>query len=105
MDGYRLGAWVKVQRGNHAKGTLDSDRERRLQGLPGWSWDPLADQWEEGFSRLVGYVERHGDANVARSYAVDGYAPGEWVRRQCNHAEGTLDADRERRLHELPGWA
>jgi hypothetical protein len=38
VDGYRLGAWVSHQRQSHKKGTLDPDRERRLQDLPGWIW-------------------------------------------------------------------
>ena len=105
VDGYRLGEWVQQQRRNYAKGTLDADRERRLQDLPGWTWDPFADQWEEGFRRLLDYVERHGDARVLASYAVDGYRLGKWVSTQrSNYAKGTLDADRERRLEELPGW-
>ena len=95
VDGYRLGEWVSTQRDNHAKGTLDADRQRRLQDLPGWTWDPHADQWEEGFSRLLDYVERHGDARVPASYTVDGYQLGQWVSVQRNkHAKGTLDADR-----------
>ena len=89
----------------HSKGTLDADRQHRLQELPGWTWDPAADQWEEGFSRLLGYVERHGDARVPHSYTVDGYQLGPWVGTQRrNYAKGTLDADRQRRLEDLPGW-
>ena len=89
----------------HAKGTLDAESERRLEELPGWTWDPVADQWEEGFSQLLEYVERHGDARVPQSYTVDGYQLGKWVKHQryC-HRKGTLDADRQRRLQKLPGW-
>ena len=58
VDGYQLGEWVNTQRNKHTKGTLDADRQRRLEGLPGWTWDPRADRWEEGFSRLLDYVER-----------------------------------------------
>ena len=36
------------------EGVDDPNRSQR--------WDPKADQWEEGFSRLVHYVERQGDA-------------------------------------------
>jgi hypothetical protein len=42
----------------------------------GWTWDPYADRWEEGFSRLSHYIERHGDARVPVSYTVDGYRLG-----------------------------
>ena len=95
VDGYRLGLWVITQR--HRRSRLDADRQRRLQDLPGWTWDPYADQWEEGFSRLLHYVERHGDARVPRSYTVDGYRLGTWVTVQRrDYSNGTLDADRKR---------
>ena len=105
VDDYRLGHWVNDQRVRHAKGTLDADREHRLQKLPGWTWDTVAAQWEEGFSRLSHYVKHHGDARVPRSYTVDDYRLGTWVNHQrAFQRKGNLDADRERRLEELPGW-
>jgi superfamily II DNA or RNA helicase len=105
VDGYRLGGWVQSQRATHTGGTLAADRERRLLDLPGWTWDPHADRWEEGLSQLLDYVEHHGDARVPTAYAVDGYPLGAWVHAQSNrHAKGTLEADRERRLLDLPGW-
>ena len=104
-EGYRLGQWVGWLRGEHAKGTLEANRERRLQELPGWTWDARADQWEAGFSRLRDYVKRHGDACVPDSYTDDGYGLGVWVGKQrSSYAKGTLDAERERRLQDLPGW-
>ena len=58
------------------------------------------------FGLLEQFVERNGDARIPFSYKVDGYRLGAWVNAQRNfHAEGTLDADRERRLKELPGWS
>jgi hypothetical protein len=33
----------------------------------GRTWDPTSDQWEEGFSRLLHYVEHNGHALVATS--------------------------------------
>ena len=54
-------------------------------------WTPKANQWEEGFSRLVHCVERHGDARVPASFTVDGYPLGRWVDMQRNrHIRGAL---------------
>jgi hypothetical protein len=39
FDGYPLGQWVSNQRQSRRKGTLDPDRERRLQELPDWTWE------------------------------------------------------------------
>ena len=105
VDGYQLGMWVATQRYLHAKGSLDAHRERRLEALPGWTWDAVADQWEEGFHRLQDYVKHHGDACVPQSFKLDGHQLGHWVNAQRRrHAEGVLEADRERRLEGLPGW-
>lgn len=105
FEGYRLGSWINGQRTRRAKGTLEAERERRLEALTGWTWDARATQWEEGFSHLLVYVERHGDARVPSSYAIDGFQLRSWVGTQrTNHAKGTLDADRARRLQALPGW-
>jgi Helicase associated domain/Helicase conserved C-terminal domain len=105
VNGYRLGGWVLTQRISRIEGTIDADRQRRLDEVPGWSWAPKADQWEDGFARLLGYVERHGDARVPDSYMADGYALGAWVGTQrAAHRKGTLVPDRQQRLEELPGW-
>lgn len=105
IDGYNLGAWVKKQRARFDRGLLEADRVRRLEELPGWSWDPFNDQWEEGFRRLVEYVEQHGDALVPTTYMLDGFNLASWVKVQRRkHAVGRLDAERQRRLEELPDW-
>ena len=54
VDGCKLGGWVVTQRQSYVEGTLDTDRRRRLQELPGWTWHPKADMWEEGFKLTPG---------------------------------------------------
>src|SRR5712671_5331398 len=39
-DGYRLGQWVRVQRANEKRISLD--RRQRLEGLAGWEWEVVA---------------------------------------------------------------
>src|SRR6476619_2447528 len=43
-DGYRLGAWVGLQRRKTDK--MDLERRRRLEELPGWLWK-VGYQWFE----------------------------------------------------------
>lgn len=91
FDGYPLGAWVDDQRVRYLTGILDSDRKDRLERLPGWSWEPTADRWEEGFRHLQEFLTRHGHARVTGNVMVNGYALGRWVSKQrARHAKEPL---------------
>jgi Helicase associated domain len=101
-DGYRLGQWVRVQRGN--VDTISPDRRHRLEALPSWIWEPLSNQWEEGFSHLKQFSEREGHCRVPDRYGTDdGCRLGQWVGNQ-RAKRGTMETDRRQRLEALPGW-
>jgi superfamily II DNA or RNA helicase len=104
-DGFRLGQWVVAQRHLYGQGRLSKDRAGRLEGLEGWSWDPFADAWEDGYARLASYVARVGDARIAKSHTENGYPLGQWSHLQRTHyADDQLSADRAQRLEALSGW-
>ena len=103
-DGYRLGPWVDQQRLLHGKGQLGEDRVSRLIALQGWTWDPHADQWEEGFDHLVAYVADTGDALVPSGFkAPDGFRLGGWAKRQRSTRDEMIRG-RVPRLESLAGW-
>ena len=102
-DGYRLGTWVNSQR-RRTKDKLDLDHRQRLEGLPGWVWDAISDQWEEGFSHLKRFSDREGHCRVPRSYKTDdSYRLGQWVRVQRSRKH-KMDFDHRQRLEATPGW-
>jgi superfamily II DNA or RNA helicase len=103
--GYWLGKWTSTQRSTYARGQLGADRVTRLEALPGWTWDPLADKWDEAFDLLCRYTEREGHAFVPHLYVEDGYKLGRWVQKQrADHARERLPLARVSRLEALPGW-
>jgi len=104
-DDYPIGTWVARQRVVYKQGKLEDDRVARLQGLPGWSWDPRTANWEEAFERLFRFTTTEGHARVPKGFIQDGSRLGQWVSVQRNaYRDGTLDTDRIARLQELPGW-
>jgi len=102
-DGYRLGRWVMRQRGT--KSEMPQERRTRLEALPGWSWDPFSDQWEEGFGHLEGYTSKEGHARPPLRYKTEGgYQLGSWVSLQ-RRTKSAVPQERRTRLEELPGWS
>jgi Helicase associated domain len=83
---------------------MESDRRQRLEALPGWSWDPNLERWEEGFAKLVQFSKQNGHSQVPVGYGSDdGYRLGIWVQTQ-RYSE-SLDRERRKRLEALPGWS
>ena len=77
-----------------------------LEGLPGWVWDALDQQWREAFGALETYIAEHGDARVVITHKTqDGFALGIWVRNQrVAKKESQLSQERITRLEALVGW-
>ncbi|MEI8221951.1 MAG: Helicase associated domain protein, partial [bacterium] len=100
--GYQLGRFVNKQRSK--RDTMPADRRARLEALPGWTWNMIETQWEEGFSRLEAYVSDKGNCRVPNhSKYIVGYQLGAWVAGQRT-TRTTMSAERKSRLEALPGW-
>ena len=91
-DGYGLGIWLKTQRDK----CNDPERRKRLESIPGWTWNARNDKWEKGFILL----QKHGV--VSKIFKTkDGFPLGTWIhfnRSKCN------DPERRKRLESIPGW-
>jgi hypothetical protein len=103
-DGYKLGLWMANLRSRRSG--LDPAKVQQLEAVPGWTWHPHADQWEDGFRHLTEYVERRGDARPVRKVVCDdGFKLGQWVTVQrTTKAKKEMDEQRVRRLEALPNW-
>ncbi|WP_170067314.1 DEAD/DEAH box helicase [Malikia spinosa] len=102
-DGYRLGAWIASQRGYRS--SLSVDRIKRLESIPGWSWDVLSDRWEVGFSHLKNFVDRECNCLVKGGYQTDdGFHLGNWVQAQRSRKE-KMTAKRKEKLEAIHGWS
>ena len=83
---------------------MPAERKRRLEALPGWTWEPRDAQWDEGLGRLQAYVAEKGDCLVPSKHVTsDGYRLGGWVGVQRTMVDA-MPAERKSRLEALPGW-
>ena len=102
-DGFKLGPWVTTQQVR--RGAMSEDRARRLEALPGWTWERKDASWQEGFAALQRYVARVGHARVPQAHREDGYPLGNWVVTQRQLLRrGKLDHERRSRLEATTGW-
>tara|TARA_Y100000588_G_scaffold92866_1_gene100423 strand:- start:4506 stop:5633 length:1128 start_codon:yes stop_codon:yes gene_type:complete len=108
-DGYTLGTWVGNQRHKRNKGNLSPEQKARLESIEGWVWEHRVSEieaaWEEGFARLLKYVEKH-KAIPAQGYKEpDSHNLGSWVRTQRGaYTKGNLLSERKARLESVEGW-
>ena len=96
-NGYRLGGWAGRQRQNRAK--LSEDQLNRLNKL-GFIWNPLEEQWEEGFTYLTKFKEREGHCRVPKSHLENNFKLGQWVSVQ-KEKKSKMDALRLSRLENI----
>ena len=102
----RLGTWVARQRTAYKKGQMDADRIQRLEAIPGWSWDALADVWNTSIAELTEFVAKHGRLPSQKAKDPAEKKLGQWVSGQRKaYKKGQMDADRIQRLEAIPGWS
>ncbi|MDB2644938.1 Helicase associated domain protein, partial [Luminiphilus sp.] len=97
-SGFKLGAWVVNNRNGSI--TITQEKLDRLNSI-GFIWDPLQQQWEEGFTELERYYAEYGDCMVPQRYATpSGFNLGNWVSTQ-RVAATTLSKERVDRLNRI----
>jgi len=106
-DGRSLASWVTAQRQARSKGKLSAERCRRLEALPGWSWNLAEARWEENFVALAAFAATHRSCDPPPDYVSStGASIADWLRgvRRAARA-GRLSTERLKRLQSLPGWS
>lgn len=103
VQGMELGEWVKARRTEYNSGKLNVTRTQELEALPGWSWDPFEDRWQEFFKKLQ--LELHLNNDIFPKSFGD-RSLSAWITRQRKlHLRDELPEHRIKLLNELQGWS
>jgi hypothetical protein len=106
VDGVRVESWIRTQKSARRKGKLNSERQLSLEKLPGWTWTPSEDDWQERYALLKEFATREGHSRVPQKHVEQGIRLGVWVSVQRRDAlAGVMSQERRERLEALPGWA
>ena len=93
----KLGAWATKQR--QRKNRLTKAQIHRLDRIK-FSWDPLAEKWDESFDALTKFREIQGNCRVPQTMEIDGIKLGIWVTHQRSQKD-ELTEKQVRRLESL----
>jgi superfamily II DNA or RNA helicase len=118
IDGFDIGRWVSKQRSRIAGNTyrdnrngrvrveaLSEQRAARLRALPGWVDHTRNALWEQGFARLLSYIDEHECLPPQQLSLEDGFGLGGWVATQRErYRRGRLSQERIARLEAVECW-
>gem|GEM_PF-2159691 len=104
--GSDLAQWVMTNRVRFRDGAMPSNQVALLNKIPGWSWDPNAEQDRIWLNALENYFRKHGHLRVPHAYTTpDGLRLGAWVsQKRIRYKKGILTKDWIERLTRMEGW-
>lgn len=103
FDKHNLFNWVSRQR--FERNILAKEKITKLENLKGWSWNPLEDRWEKGYTELETYYAKHGTTFVPKGYKTDdGYRLAAWVSTQRRKGRDCELIQKER-LEKFSDWS
>jgi hypothetical protein len=91
-----LRTWIARVRADKRRGVLPPQAVRRLEEI-GFSWAPVADQWEKNFAALAAFQREHGHCRVT---VMMNSTLASWVSMTRCHSE-KLTAEQKRRLDAI----
>lgn len=101
-DGFRLGGWVTDQRKDRIR--MPTDRVKKLEELPGWTWSASDEKWDIGYLNLLEFIKLNAGCSPPQKFKTSsGYPLGAWVSSQRVRKD-SLSPDRISKLEEIPGW-
>lgn len=106
VEGVKLSGWCATRRTEYRRGTLAKWLIKALEAIPGWSWDPVEEHYEERLAQLRAHVARHGwDDFGIHTEDEDGERIGKWANHiRDMHRRERVPAWVCAELESIDGW-
>ena len=89
------------------KEKLSPENIKQLESYPGWTWDPIKQDWNEAFEYLiVFYKKNHGKQLPPHSKTKYGYDVSDWSTRiRRKYKNNKLSKEEINQLESINGWS
>lgn len=106
VDGVNLFNWVTVQRKAFKNGSMQPERQHKLEALPSWYWDRTDTREEQGKLALLSFTSREKHSRVPTTHRENNFLLGLWVnqRKELYH-EGHLSKEDVDFFESQPNWS
>jgi hypothetical protein len=105
-DNSGLGKWIVRQRNRYRQNWCSAEQITLLESIPGWSWNPLDENWNSSFELLRAFVAREGHAQPAAKQMEGEYQLGIWVSKQRDrYKKNRVLPHQIVLLESLPSWS
>ena len=88
---------------------MTPERIAKLESIPGWFWDPLAEEWERNFQELKRFAEAGRLVGISQHSKVPAMQSlGRWVTAQRIAFKKKLKrmtSERIAKLESISGWS
>ncbi len=93
--------WNSTQR--IKKGKLSLERSKKLEQIPGWSWNLHGDNWLAKYKKLAIFVRKKLPSQVSKD--PEERILGNWLASQrASKRKGNISRERIVKLERIPGW-
>lgn len=103
-SGFNLGNWVVFARSKEK--SLEEEWKKRLEGMPGWTWNSKVTDWQYAYEALVEYSIKNRCLPPRDFRTNSGIPLGRWVRNQREkYNAGTATLEEIALLEKVEFWS
>jgi superfamily II DNA or RNA helicase len=106
----KLRTWITGQRTAYhsKKKKLDKSKIQKLEAIPGWSWDPLEEAWNNMHAALIKYQRENKSMKIPDSLQGPNGSLATWTEKQrakYRRSPKKFEKDKRQKLEAIPGWS